>query len=89
MCTITYTNITGNLFIDLFIFLIIGLISIYFSLPIVYSEFKEIKQEESRIWKIISMMFIPISASVGVLAFGCLFVCISILNLIAEIACKI
>ena len=73
MCISTYTNITGNLFIDLFIFLIVSLIIIYFSLPIVYSEFKEIKQEESRTWKIISMMFIPISASVGALAFGCFF----------------
>jgi hypothetical protein len=85
VCNEPYTNITGNLFIDSFILLILGLIFIGFSFPFVYSEYKDVKQEENRIWKIIWALFMTVSLNVGALAFGCILVFASLTGFISLI----
>ncbi len=83
----TFTNITGNLYIDLLIIMIIGLVFIGFSFPGVYSEYKDVKQEENRIWKIIWALLMTVSHNMGALAFGCILFLVSILSMILELTC--
>ncbi|MDQ0916268.1 hypothetical protein QFZ78_002528 [Paenibacillus sp. V4I5] len=82
-----FTNITGNLYIDLLIIMIIGLIFIGFSFPGVYSEYKDVKQEENRIWKIIWVLLMTVSHNMGALAFGCILFLVSISSMILELTC--
>jgi hypothetical protein len=88
MCTKTYTNITGNQFIDLLILMAVGLLFIRLSFPSVYSELKEVRQEEKRIWRIIGILFWTISTFMGMLFFGSFLFLISILSMISKITCK-
>lgn len=82
-----FTNITGNLYIDLLIIMILGLVFVGFSFPGVYSEYKEVKQEDNRILKIIWSLLMTASLNMGALAFGCILFLVPILRMILELTC--
>lgn len=82
-----FTNITGNLYIDLLIIMILGLVFVGFSFPGVYSEYKEVKQEDNRILKIIWSLLMTASLNMGALAFGCILFLVPILSMILELTC--
>ena len=67
--------------------MIIGLVFIGFSFPGVYSEYKDLRQEENLIWKIIWALLMTVSHNMGALAFGCILFLVSILSMILELTC--
>ncbi|MBP1962966.1 hypothetical protein [Paenibacillus aceris] len=83
----TFTNITGNLYIDLLIIMLIGLLFIGFSFSGVYSEYKDVKQEEKRLLKILGALLMTLSPQIGAFAFGCLLFIVPIISMISELTC--
>ncbi|WP_308637455.1 hypothetical protein [Paenibacillus silvisoli] len=83
----TYTAITGNLYIDLFIIMLIGLVFIGISFPGLYAEYKDVRQEENRILRIIGALLLTVSFNLGGVAIGGLLFLLGAISLIGEWTC--
>jgi hypothetical protein len=89
MCSSSiYTNITGNVIVDLLILMLVGLIFMGLSFPSLYSDFKKFRQEKKKILKIILIILVAIWIQMGAFFIGLIIFLASFVSLISEYVCK-
>jgi hypothetical protein len=85
MCSSSvYTNITGNVVIDLLILMLVGLIFMRLSFPSLYSDYKEIRQEKKTILKILWIILGTISIQWGTFFLGLIIFLVCFVSLISK-----
>jgi hypothetical protein len=82
-----YTNITGNVVVDLLILMLVGLIFMRLSFPSLYSDYKEIRQEKKTILKILWIILGTISIQWGTFFLGLIIFLASFVSLISKYVC--
>ncbi|SEB60697.1 hypothetical protein SAMN05443246_1287 [Paenibacillus sp. GP183] len=88
MCSSSvYTNITGNVVVDLLILMLVGLIFMRLSFPSLYSDYKEIRQEKKTILKILWIILGTISIQWGTFFLGLIIFLASFVSLISKYVC--
>jgi hypothetical protein len=88
MCSSSvYTNITGNVVVDLLILMLVGLIFMGLSFPSLYSDYKEFKREKKTILKILLIILGTISIQLGAFFFGLIIFLFSFVGLISKYVC--
>jgi hypothetical protein len=88
MCSSSvYTNITGNVVVDLLILMLVGLIFMRLSFPSLHSDYKEFRQEKKTILKVIFIILGTISIQLGTFFLGLIIFLVSFVSLISKYVC--